>query len=103
VHRRSCVTTNDRHPGTNLPTCDDTCDHVRVRDREALYDIWRVALKQERRPIRWIPAFTALILASRRRDAWHGGAEPRSRNVLPQNRKAFPLRLSCTALKGIQP
>jgi hypothetical protein len=30
-------------------------------------------LKQERRPIRWIPAFTALILASRRRDAWHGG------------------------------
>jgi len=54
MDRRSRVTANDRRPATNSPTCNDTFDHVRVRGREALYDIRRVTLKQERRPIHWI-------------------------------------------------
>jgi hypothetical protein len=51
MDRRSRVTPNNRRPGTNLPTRNDTSDHIRVRGREALYDIGRVTLKQEHRPI----------------------------------------------------
>ena len=51
MHRRSRVTTNNRRPATNSPTCNDTFDHIRVGGREALYDIRRVTLKQQRRPI----------------------------------------------------
>ena len=51
MHRRSRVTTDDRRPATNSPTRHDTFDHIWVGGREALYDIRRVTLKQEHRPI----------------------------------------------------
>jgi hypothetical protein len=54
MDRRCRVATNDRRPTTNSPTSNDTFNHIRVRGREALYDIRRVTLKQERRPIHWI-------------------------------------------------